>query len=286
MKAERRHELQENDLVHLLERGREYLATNGKHVVVIAIVVIAVGVGASTLFRSQSVAREELWRQRAEINIEKPEDATTQLGNLRKLVDSASDQAFVLFGLVDEANLALRFARQGASATPERELVDRARSAYEEILRRFSGNPVAFGAAHCGLATVEENLFVLDGDPARKENARKHLDVVIDNPALQATPFGKMALDRRNALDATFQKVVFLPPMTPEEAAIAAEEAAAAAATAAPSQPTSVPVTQLFNLPGGQTTSPPASGGQPPSPPPIEGQPVPEKKPETAPSTP
>lgn len=275
MKAERRHELQENDLVHLLERGRDYLGANGKFIAVIAIVVVGVGVGASTLVRSQSVAREELWRQRAEIIFENPEDAKGKLSTLHKLIESSSDDAFVLYGLIDEANTALRFARQGDSAEPERELVDRARTAYEEILRRFAKNPVAFGVAHCGLATVEENLFVLDGDPARKENARRHLNMVIDNSGLQATPFSKIALDRRNTLDATFQKVAFLPPMTPEEALIAAEEAAASGA-AAPSQPTSVPVTQLFNLPGGQTASPPASGTAPAN----------EKKPEPTPSQP
>ena len=67
------------------------------------------------------------------------------------------------------------------------------------------------------MATVEENGFALDGDPARKERAEAHLTAIIDNPALNGMPFKRMALDRRKSLDEVFTRVTFAYPEPPEE---------------------------------------------------------------------
>ena len=85
-------------------------------------------------------------------------------------------------------------------------------------MSRFKDSPFAIGLAQTGLATVEANAFVLDGDMAHKERFERHLTAVIDNPALNGMPLQRMALDRRNAVDATFTRMEFVYPTLEESA--------------------------------------------------------------------
>ncbi len=87
------------------------------------------------------------------------------------------------------------------------------------MLKLFGDNPLAIGIACTGLATVEENWFVLDGDLAHREKAEAYLVKIIDNPIVSALPFMRMAMDRRKALDETFTRVEFEYPTPPQEPA-------------------------------------------------------------------
>jgi len=221
MKANRRHELKENDLAHALERGRDYLHENGRNVALIFLAALAVVVIATFTVRSRAVATEDAWRRKAQLlfDKEKPVEAKESLEKLIALTNTAAEESFVLSGLLDQAMQALRLAGEAATP-PDPAFNEKAKVAFEQLLSRFPNNPLAVGVAHCGLATVAENRFALDGNPAHKNEAHRHLTAVIENKALERMPFYGLARDRRVALDDTFTRVRFdpAPPSEPMEA--------------------------------------------------------------------
>lgn len=215
MKAQRRHELKENDLAHAIEVARKYLDENGKSIGIVVIVVVVVAAAITFGVRSRAAAIEDVWRRRGQLSFENPEIGRESLESLETMTLGVSDDRFVLTSLLEQGQHALRLAQEVA-VPPDREMNDRARKVYEELLERFKDNPLAVGAAHIGLATVEQNEFMLDDELVHKERADAHLAAVIDDPALNGMPFKQMALDRRKALDDTFTRVVFEYPQ-PEE---------------------------------------------------------------------
>lgn len=218
MKAERRHELKENDLAHALEVARKYLDEHGKRIGFAVVVVVAVMAGVGLTVRSRAAAMEDMLRRRSALKFDDPEKGKESLDALAAMTRESSDEQFVLTGLLDRGEQALRLAGD-VVVPPDRELNDRAKEAFEELLERFGENPLARGIAHCGLATVEENYYVLDHDLAHKERAKDHLSAVIEDPLLNGMPFKRSALDRRNALDKIFTEVVFVYPEPEEEPA-------------------------------------------------------------------
>ena len=215
MKAGRRHELKENDLIHALETGRAYLQQHGKGVGLTVVAVIAVVLATSFVIRSRGAVSEDHWRQKSLLSFE-PDVAKQSLESLMTMADESTDQGLVLSALFEHGTQSLRLAAE-AETSPAPEFNESARNAFEALLERFGNNPLAFAVAHGGLATVEENAFVVDGDLAHKERAREHLTAILDNAVLHATPFYRMALDRREAMETTFTQVVFAPALPPEE---------------------------------------------------------------------
>lgn len=215
MKAQRRHELRENDLAHALGVARDYVNSNSKQITIALIVVGAVVVAALFGVRSRAAAREDIWRRRSQLNYEDAQSGLESLDALAAMTQDVSDERFVLTSLLEQGQQALRLAQQ-VSAPPDPDFNDRAREAFEQILSRFKHSPLAVGLAHTGLATVEANAFVLDGDMAHKERFERHLSAVIDNPSLNGMPLQRVALDRRNAVDATFTRTEFVYPVLEE----------------------------------------------------------------------
>jgi hypothetical protein len=216
MKAERRHELKENDLSHAISVARRYVEDNGKQVTIGVIVVVAVIAAVGFGVRSRTAGIEDVWRRKAQLSFDDPQVGRDSLAALAAMRDDVADERFALASLVEQGQYALRLAQQ-VPDPPDRELNDQARKAFDELLRRFPENPLALGIAHSGLATVEENEFVIDGDLAHKEWAGEHLAAIIKEPALNGMPFQRIARDRRKALDETFTVVEFDYP-EPEDA--------------------------------------------------------------------
>ncbi len=218
MKAERRHELKENDLAHALGVAREYLddhgARIGMYVLVAGIVFAAVAFGV----RSRSASIEDVWRRKGQLNFTNAEVGRQSLVALASMTKDVSDETFIFSSLADQAMQALRLARE-VPVPPDRELNTKAESALRQLLERFPDNPLAVGLAHSGLVTVEQNYFVLDGDLVHKERAAEHLAAIVENPALNGLPFKRIALERREALDEIFVTVSFEHPSLPPEAA-------------------------------------------------------------------
>lgn len=234
MKSERRHELKENDLAHALETAKEYLDQRGKQltigVVILGAVIAAVVFGA----RSRAAAMEDIWRRRAQLSFESYEVGRDSLETLVSMTKGISNERFLQSSLMQQGRQGLRLA-QLAPAAPDRDLTLIAKAALEELLTRFNQNPLARGVALSGLATVEENLYIVDRDPAHKEQAKARLNAIISDDALNGMPFMRIAMDRLRDLDKTFTRVEFsypepdLPEAAAEDAAITAEPPAAQA---------------------------------------------------------
>lgn len=216
MKAERRHELRENDLQHALESTRDYLNENGARLGVAAVVVLVIVGAVSFGVRSRSAAYEDFWRQKNQLSFEDVTVGRQSLAKLDDLTRQTSDKAFVLSSLIDQGRQALRMAEQ-VPFPPDPEFNAHARTTFNDLKSRFPDNPMAQGIAELGLATASENEFVLDKNPAHKEKAKAHLESVVKNPLLNGLPFQQMAVNRLATLDATFSPVIYVPPAPPVE---------------------------------------------------------------------
>ena len=77
MKAERRHELKENDLAHALEVARKYLDEHGKRIGFTVVVVVAVVAGVGLTVRSRAAAGEDMRRRRGALKFDGVNDRVT-----------------------------------------------------------------------------------------------------------------------------------------------------------------------------------------------------------------
>lgn len=221
MKAERRHELKENELLQALNNARKYLDENGKPLGIAAVVVVVVVAAVSFSMRSRAAAIEDVWRRRAQLTFEDPEVGRESLESLARMTESVTDKRFVLSSLMEQGQQALRLSAL-VEAPPDPDFNDKAAAAFRQLLERFSDNPLAFGVAEIGLATVEENEFVLDHDFAHKERADEHLGNIINNSSMNSMPFMRAAMDRRQRLDEIFTRIRFAEPEFEEPLSIEA----------------------------------------------------------------
>ncbi|UCE59393.1 MAG: hypothetical protein JSU63_18365 [Phycisphaerales bacterium] len=216
MKATRRHELKENDLSHMIEVARTYMTDHGTKVGLLVLLVLAVIVVVSISVRTKAANTERTWLRRTQLSFDTPEDGKASIDKLRAMLVDAPDESFVFSSLMEQGSQALRLAQE-VEIPPDPELNDRAREAFESLLARFPDNPIAFGLAHTGLATVEENDFALDSRSAHKARAAEHLQAVVDHPALNSLPFHLLASTRLEKLEDIFTVVRFADPEVPED---------------------------------------------------------------------
>ncbi len=217
MKAERRHELRENDLLHAIQVGKDYLRDNSGRVSVVCIVVIVAAAAISFGIRSRAAAHEDIYRRMDLLNFDSVEAGRESLDSLAAMIRESTDEEFILKGRLEQGRQALRLAQE-VHFPPDADLNTEARHAFEGMLARFPDNPLATGIALNGLATVEENEFAYDEDPSHKKKAREHLTAVVGNPLLTGMTFQRIALDRLDTLDETFTTVTMVAPtLTPEE---------------------------------------------------------------------
>ncbi|MBI4717639.1 MAG: hypothetical protein HY763_07535 [Planctomycetes bacterium] len=255
MRADRRHELKENDLAHALEVAKVYLHENGKRLGLAVTAVIVIFAVVTVAVRTRAANIEDAWRRRSELSYKSADEARQSLEKLSAMVKESADIGFALSGLVDLGMQSLRYAQESA-APPDPDFNALARQAFEDLLARFPANPLAAGMAHSGLATVAENAFVLDQNPSHKEEARRHLSAIVDNASFQGLPFYRRAADRLAAIDRTFSVVRFAaappPPAPSADLADPAEPAAGAAMPeAAPAAPPEVKMQRVRVNPDG-----------------------------------
>lgn len=216
MKAERRHELRENDLAHALKEARTFFENHSTRLGLAAIVVLVVVGGSFLVKRARDATLESAWRRRSELRFNDFEVGKTSLASLAAMTNEVSDDGFVMTSLMERGQQALRLS-QMAPFPPDKELNRQAQSAFEQLLVRFDSNPVTFAVAHLGLATVQENNFVLDSSDAHKQRAFDHLRAVADDERLNALPLQALAMERLERLDRTLTPVVFESPPVPVE---------------------------------------------------------------------
>ena len=216
MKTTRRHELKENDLAHFIDTTRVYLGENGTKIGVVILVAIGAIAVVSITVGTRATNIEDAWRRKGQLVFDSPDEGKRSIDRLAAMIQESTDDNFALSGLMEQGLAALRLAQE-VDAPPDLDLNAKARTAFEALLARFQNNPLAFGVAHTGLATVEENQFALDSDMAHKELARAHLQSVLDNPGLGSMPLYRLASDRLEKLDAVFTAVRFAPALEPVE---------------------------------------------------------------------
>jgi hypothetical protein len=215
MKADRRHELKENDFAVALESLRDYIDRNGKQISIVLAVVIVIFVLVSFGIRSHAATVANLWREQSDLKFDPPDVGKKSLNTLDRLVSQAPDDAFALACLQVEGREALRLAANEPAAS-KKELNEKARQAFEALRNRFPRNSMAVGTALTGLATVEENAFSIDGDTSHKEKARELLKQVAEGADFAGLPpLQRIARDRFASLDETFTRVAVQPAPPP-----------------------------------------------------------------------
>jgi hypothetical protein len=214
MDSERRHQLRENDLAHTLMVTRDFFEQHSKQITLVALTALVLFAIGSFVVRSRAAAHEDVWRQKNELKFEGTQEGLRSVDHLLAIVKDSSDRRFVLEALIDAGRQSLKLAKD-APFPPDRELNNRARQAFEELLRRFPNEPLPVGIALAGLATVEENEFVLDHNLLHSVKARGYLDRLSVEPMFRGLPFQRMALDRLKTLDSIFQVTEFAPPPPP-----------------------------------------------------------------------
>ncbi len=206
MKAQRRHELRENELAHALSVARQYLHDHGGNVGLILLITLAVASVLIVTVRSRATAIDQVWQDKGNLRYDDHETGRASLERLRSRVEEVTNESFVLAGLLDIGRESLRLAQQ-APVPPDPTLTKWAEQAFHDLLGRFPDNALAVGVGLSGLAIVEGNRFVLDGDLSHKSRARDYLTQIIDHELLAGMPFQRMAVDRRKSLDAVFVRV-------------------------------------------------------------------------------
>ena len=215
MDAERRHHLRENDLAHGLTVTRDFFEQHSKQITVVAVTALALFAIGSFVVRSRAESHQDIWRQKHELKYENAQQGLQSIDRLLALANETSDRRFTLDALAEAGRQALRLAKE-APFPPDRQLNERARTAFEELMRRYQHEPLAVGVALAGLATVEENAFVLDHNLAHKEKAREYLTRLSSEAQFAGLPFQRMALDRLKNIDGVFQVTEFAPPAPSE----------------------------------------------------------------------
>lgn len=221
MDSERRHQLRENDLAHGLTVTRDFFEQHSKQITVVAITAIVLFAVGSLVVRSRANAHDDVWRQKNDLKFDSRDEGLRSVDRLLTMVRDSSDRRFVLDGLAEAGRQSLKLAME-APFPPDRELNGKAREAFEELLKRFPREPLPTGIALAGLATVEENDFVLDRNLAHKEKAREHLTRLSTDSMFNGLPFQRIALDRLKRLDSLFVVTEFAPAPPPPPAEVVA----------------------------------------------------------------
>lgn len=222
MDAERRHQLRENDLAHGLTVTRDFLEQHSKQITIVAVSALALFAIGSFVVRSRAESHRDLWREKQELGFADPQMGLQSVDRLLNLVNETSDRRFVMDALSEAGRQALRLAQE-SPFPPDAKLNERARTAFEQLMRRFPREPLAMGVALAGLATVEENEFVLDHNPAHKERAKEYLTRLSSDSQFTGLPFQRIAMDRLKKLDTVFQVAEFAPPPPPEPVEVEGE---------------------------------------------------------------
>ena len=217
MKASRRHELKENDLAHALHSAQDYLREHGTKVGIGIFVVLAGLIAVGIAVQTRADKLEQAWMAKNQLTFEDPAKGLESIEKLAELTTETPDQTLALAGLFEWGMQALRLAQE-VPAPPDPVLNGKAREAFEALLERFGSNALAFGTAHAGLATVEENEFAIDVDLSHKERAERHLRALLDSPLLNGLPYQGVASERLDKLDAVFTIVRFAVPVAAEGA--------------------------------------------------------------------
>ncbi|MCC7291302.1 MAG: hypothetical protein IT449_04465 [Phycisphaerales bacterium] len=219
MKAERRHELKENDLVHALHDLRAYTQSHGQRLLLTGGGIVVIILLVWFIIRSSSQATMRDWARYTEIaSTVETTGWSTGLNDLLDLGGKTKDSALAIRILGQCGQEGLRLAIEAKDDAEAKAFTDQAEQAFTLLRDQYGGTrALARGVAICGLATVAENRFALTGDAAQKDVAKRYLEQVANDPELNATPMKNQAITRLTTLDEVFKPVTFAPPLPKPE---------------------------------------------------------------------
>jgi hypothetical protein len=232
MKAQRRHELKQNSLIHALqnlpETGKLYGSQIALGVIVVALVIIWVRYRSTSATervtaaeQSLDGASDSLKRLKMALQIQRGDEPAVAAERRQMymqgiaMVDDALErvgdrdaqvkaQALLLRGDLNfaMANLpSLAGAATQPSLRPEQpieDLLNSAADAYGEVLQEFPSDDFAATSAHFGLAAVAEDRAGASGDPQQWESARLQYQAIVDGGGTPA--FRNLAMERLQSL--------------------------------------------------------------------------------------
>jgi len=215
MKSERRHELKENDLAHAISVVRNYIDQNGGRIGIFILIFFGALIVVTLTVRSRAAAIEDVWRRRSQLKFEDVATGKQALQSLEAMTREISDDRFIMDSLIELSRQALRLAIE-VPDSPDRELTMMAKNSLFELQKKYPNNAMALGVALNGLASVEQNLFLIDYSSVHKDASRNYLQKILDTKILHSTPFQRIATDRLAALDSVFTEVTLDYPPLPE----------------------------------------------------------------------
>jgi len=222
MKTQRRQQLKTNELSVYLQELTQYVRANATTIVVIGVILVVLI--AAVLYRHRSTARaaelgwqdyQDVLRASATPEPGKEDWGATVIDQWEALIGSNDDpqvQARSVWGL---AQFCLRQFVESDDEQVRQVLLQKAESNCRLIVDQHSSNTTLYAAALNGLAAVEENRFVLGGDPAHKQRAKAYLEQLRDEHAFVGTPFQADALARLNEFEAVWKPLVLVEPPPP-----------------------------------------------------------------------
>ncbi|MHC4064320.1 MAG: hypothetical protein ACYSUI_07445 [Planctomycetota bacterium] len=215
MKASRRQELRTNDLAQYLEDMRDFFRSYGNYLAIGAVVIAAIVLVWFYQKRSTSEALTAAIKQMRTLPFSTDEEVRSSVKKLQQMATESKNEGLIVLTLRSRAEMAMSRAHAAEDGTPSTEFLDLAEAACKEVLDRFPDRSLDVGPALSILATIEEDRFVLDSDPAHKEAARGYLERVRDDDQFTGTPLLGVALERLNDLEETFVPVVIAEPLPP-----------------------------------------------------------------------
>ncbi|MHC4610009.1 MAG: hypothetical protein ACYS7M_06640 [Planctomycetota bacterium] len=170
MKASRRQELRTNDLAQYLEDMRDFFRSYGNYLAIGAVVIAAIVLVWFYQKRSTSEALTAAIKQMRTLPFSTDEEVRSSVKKLQQMATESKNEGLIVLTLRSRAEMAMSRAHAAEDGTPSTEFLDLAEAACKEVLDRFPDRSLDVGPALSILATIEEDRFVLDSDPAHKED--------------------------------------------------------------------------------------------------------------------
>lgn len=220
MKTERRQELKANDLSIMLEQVSTYFKQHAIRITLIVVLVVSLVV--VMVYRSYTAEQSQRqgWAAFLEAAsvVPKPDDSAwvdQAIGQWEAILLTHDDHALRLQTHLTLAQFCLDQAIDTADQQAKRGLLDQAERHFQAVRTENAEEVVAQAAVLNGLAALEEDRFLIDGDISHKEKAKAHLETIRNSEMFLGTPFQTGVLARLNEFDDLWQPIVLVEPPPP-----------------------------------------------------------------------
>lgn len=226
MKTQRRQDLKTNELSVYINQLGEFVAQHAVGIIVAGVVLLG-GVGAVVYANHTTARNRQLSWQAYRDALQGSRTPDLENADWVRGVVTQWEAVIADYGEVAAAPQAnwqlVDFCLwQFISNDDEElkaELLDSAERSCRTIVDRYPRNTALRAAALNGLAAVEQNRYVLDGDLAHKDRSRAYLEQIRNGKEFLSTPFQTAVLDRLNDFDRMWQPLVLVEPPPPAEPA-------------------------------------------------------------------